>query len=520
MLNRAFLFDVDGVIVDSHKLQSEAMQIAMKEISLKFGLGHKDEPNLHLTLLKLFSGGTEQEAVKSIQKMFPLFQQVLPELFKCAWSHYYHLASSDASFGIKTTIDLLEALNDIGFKICLVSNSKRVDIERYCNILGLNKIIQKGFYVGLEDFNGHVKPSAIPYLIASNKMGVSPEHCVVFEDSETGVIAGKNAKMYVVGLHRHSYPESLTAAGADEVVTNVFHANIVINSMYENIDYHALENNIETRFVTVQNIDLQAQEKLVAITYKIYSKLFAGRKESEWREKIIDKKDFQTRIGLFYCQGELGGYAIFKTRKLSYHGENRLVALASAGTIESFRGNGALLQFYQIELRRLIIANPYTRLDVFDNFLGFSGYSLALRTFRQTIPSSKYPKVDPSTLEYMQFLAKEIGYTKANVPNQMVYKSASSLFMSATAKQKFFNSQDVDCRYFVAQTNLTDGHGLIAISTISLANMLPILSSSLRGTTKHASPKQENQEPVTIMKSADQDQEPQNLPDSFIRARL
>jgi HAD superfamily hydrolase (TIGR01509 family) len=44
------------------------------------------------------------------------------------------------------------------------------------------------------------KPDPEVFLKAADALGVTPEHCVVFEDSHTGVQAGLAAGMRVVGL--------------------------------------------------------------------------------------------------------------------------------------------------------------------------------------------------------------------------------------------------------------------------------------------------------------------------------
>ena len=44
------------------------------------------------------------------------------------------------------------------------------------------------------------KPAPDIYLAAAKKLGVAPERCVVFEDSLSGIQAGRNAGMAVVGV--------------------------------------------------------------------------------------------------------------------------------------------------------------------------------------------------------------------------------------------------------------------------------------------------------------------------------
>ena len=45
-----------------------------------------------------------------------------------------------------------------------------------------------------------MKPHPEPYLTAAEKLGVQPEHCLVFEDSETGFVSARAAGMTSVGV--------------------------------------------------------------------------------------------------------------------------------------------------------------------------------------------------------------------------------------------------------------------------------------------------------------------------------
>lgn len=47
------------------------------------------------------------------------------------------------------------------------------------------------------------KPNPDIYLEAARRLGVTAEECIVFEDSITGVIGAKNAKMYCVGFQTY-----------------------------------------------------------------------------------------------------------------------------------------------------------------------------------------------------------------------------------------------------------------------------------------------------------------------------
>ena len=46
----------------------------------------------------------------------------------------------------------------------------------------------------------HTKPAPDIYLLAAEQLGVNPQSCVVFEDSQAGVIAAKSASMTVFAV--------------------------------------------------------------------------------------------------------------------------------------------------------------------------------------------------------------------------------------------------------------------------------------------------------------------------------
>ena len=65
------------------------------------------------------------------------------------------------------------------------------------NALDIRK--HMGSAMGSEDVNHH-KPDPEIYLTSAKRLGVPIERCVVFEDSFSGVSAGINAGMKVVGV--------------------------------------------------------------------------------------------------------------------------------------------------------------------------------------------------------------------------------------------------------------------------------------------------------------------------------
>lgn len=487
MLDKAFLFDVDGTLVASHELQANALCYAMEEIAKKYELNFHSDSELNNTLLRVLVGSSEETIVKKVLELFPHFRQWHVELFSNAWKQYYQLAAESKNFKINESIQLLKTLKEIGYKVCLVSNSKRKDIEHYCKILGLDEIIKEHLYIGYEDLSGHIKPSPFPYILAAKKLGVLPSNCIVFEDSENGIISAKQAGMYAVGLHRYAFPETLSYKGADEVVHNLFQAKILARTMYASADLSLPFNNMVMRIVTMQDIDRGHREAIVKSTYEIYRQLFVGRSLDMWRDKLVDEKDTLTRVGLFYVDQNLVGYGILKFREVLYHNTKHTVSLGSVGLSEGFRGNSILLQYYQMEFRRFLVAYFNQKNHMIDNFLSYGGYSLALRLFYSVYPSAVNPTMDDTLSEYTKFLANYVGYTKANVENPWVYLSTSSVNMVPNTKERSLHKEDPNCKFFVAQTDLIKGHGLLAISPVTISNLRPMDASPLQHKTSFCS---------------------------------
>ena len=69
------------------------------------------------------------------------------------------------------------------------------------------------------------KPNPEGYILASNKLGVDPKRCVVFEDSLQGVMSGKNAGSYVVGV-AGTLPASVIAPYSDMIVNSLAEINL------------------------------------------------------------------------------------------------------------------------------------------------------------------------------------------------------------------------------------------------------------------------------------------------------
>lgn len=228
MQYKVFLFDVDGVLVNSHQFQANALQKSFKQHILAANLAAI--PPSHEALLRILVGGTEETAIPAIFKLVPELQEQMPAVINDAWELFYEAMNhSPEQFAIKPTVKLLRQLHSSGYTVRLVSNSKRADILRYCKVLDLIFILDdEEKYITSRESTSKPKPSPEVYQRACINAHADPSECIVFEDSHVGVQAGRAAGMYVIGLSsEYSSNNLLRTHGADEVVSNFWKAKVL-----------------------------------------------------------------------------------------------------------------------------------------------------------------------------------------------------------------------------------------------------------------------------------------------------
>jgi HAD superfamily hydrolase (TIGR01509 family) len=107
----------------------------------------------------------------------------------------------------------LKALAEAEIPCVIGSSTHRKNIEVSLDKLGFHGYFRE--MVTAEDVS-HGKPHPEVFLKAAQKIGVSPERCVVFEDAHVGIQAARAAGMKVVAVATTNRAEELTAA--DRVV--------------------------------------------------------------------------------------------------------------------------------------------------------------------------------------------------------------------------------------------------------------------------------------------------------------
>lgn len=182
---QAFIFDMDGVIIDSEPLHFEVDLLTLEYLGVK--LGQKD--------LEPYVGMTNPEMWALLRKDYALSRSV-EEIIAYQLSKKMDVLDKLEIEPIGGILRLLEQLNIAGIPAGIASSSPRVLIEgvlRKFNLSGKFCCIVSGEELAKG------KPAPDIYLEAARQLNVDPEKCVVLEDSRNGIIAAKSAGMRCIG---------------------------------------------------------------------------------------------------------------------------------------------------------------------------------------------------------------------------------------------------------------------------------------------------------------------------------
>lgn len=183
---KGIIFDLDGVITDT----SEFHYQAWKKLAEEQGIPFDREANEKLR------GVPRRESLLGILNGRPATESQIQDMMERKNKYYVEMMQSITQQDLLPGVaELLKELQAAGIKIALGSASKnaRTVIDR----LGIaNKFmaIADGYSVEKS------KPAPDLFLFAAEKLGVSPQNCIVVEDATAGIEAGLAAGMKVVGL--------------------------------------------------------------------------------------------------------------------------------------------------------------------------------------------------------------------------------------------------------------------------------------------------------------------------------
>jgi beta-phosphoglucomutase family hydrolase len=175
---RAYLFDCDGTIADSMPLHYKAWKKALAE----YGCTYDED------MFYAWGGKPVRKIIADLNEMHGLEMPV--DVLAENKERLYHAQLPELQ-GIPEVVEHIEAQHG-RIPFAVVSGSRRQSVIGSLTALGLlNKF---DVLVCAEDYK-HGKPAPDAFLLGAQKLGVAPEHCLVFEDTELGIQAATAAGM-------------------------------------------------------------------------------------------------------------------------------------------------------------------------------------------------------------------------------------------------------------------------------------------------------------------------------------
>jgi beta-phosphoglucomutase len=188
MKKKGFIFDLDGVIVDTAKYHF----LAWKQLANGLGIDFTETENEQLK-------GVSR--VRSLEKILSWGKKTIPQdefmrLMAVKNNEYLgYINSMDESELLPRVRETLQFLRSADQGIALGSASKNA---RHI----IDKVNVTSFFDAIVDGNDvtKAKPDPEVFLIAAKNLGIEPKNCIVFEDSVAGIKAANVAGMISIGI--------------------------------------------------------------------------------------------------------------------------------------------------------------------------------------------------------------------------------------------------------------------------------------------------------------------------------
>lgn len=205
----AFIFDFDGVLVDSERVHWRLYQEVLEPLGLGFTweeyvakwIALHDEGCMRAVAAERGKSLTDAEFERLVAQKAEGFEKILEK------GQFVFFP------GVRELLADLSAQIPVG----IASGALRVEIEHILEANGLSAHFTA--IVGAEDCQGH-KPDPEPYtralaqLNAAKGTSTAPEHCGVIEDTPAGIQAARAAGMRCIGVTNSFSAAKLQSAHA------------------------------------------------------------------------------------------------------------------------------------------------------------------------------------------------------------------------------------------------------------------------------------------------------------------
>ena len=195
---RAVLFDLDGTLADTERIQWQSYRDVLLGYGVDIGM---EEYRLHWIAV---DGGPEYACRTYRVPITPA------ELRERKSVRYRELIQGDVP-PCRGALAALRRLRS-SYRLAIATNTVRVELEHILEKIAMRELLHET--VAREDY-AQPKPAPDAYLAAARVIGASPDECVVVEDTQRGLRAGMAAGMRVIVVPNElTFDNDFTGASA------------------------------------------------------------------------------------------------------------------------------------------------------------------------------------------------------------------------------------------------------------------------------------------------------------------
>ncbi len=183
---KAVLFDMDGVLLESEKFINQAGVDMFKEKG--YDVKHKD--------FLPFTGMGENRYLGGVAEKHNIPFDIEKDKLR-TYQIYEGLVMGKIE-ALPGVLEFIGSCKNRGIRIAVATSADQVKMEINLREIRIPVETFDATVNGLEI--EHKKPAPDIFLLAAERLGVDPQHCLIVEDAVSGVAAGKAAGAMVLGL--------------------------------------------------------------------------------------------------------------------------------------------------------------------------------------------------------------------------------------------------------------------------------------------------------------------------------
>jgi mannitol-1-/sugar-/sorbitol-6-/2-deoxyglucose-6-phosphatase len=204
---KAVIFDMDGLLIDSEPTWQKLEKELYASLGIQLTVAEKHEmmgtPALENAKRLYARYGWEKYSPEEVAKML---EQKVAAAFR---------QGIELMPGVDQALQICKRHN---LPVAIASSSPMVLIETVVDTLKLREHF-KHIYSAQHEPLG--KPHPGVFISVGEKLGVAPDHCLVFENSPAGVLAAKAAKMHCVAVPTPDLKQNKFIQTADLVLDSL-----------------------------------------------------------------------------------------------------------------------------------------------------------------------------------------------------------------------------------------------------------------------------------------------------------